>query len=57
MMNQFPDGMGRRNRMRKSLFGRDAFKNLLHRVPVPRFSIERGEQFISDVFAFRIHKK
>jgi len=43
--------------MRKSLFGRDALKNCLHRVPVPCFSIESGEQFISDVFAFRVHKK
>src|SRR5712691_8177170 len=39
MMNQFPHGMGRRNRMRKSLFGRDTFKDLLHRVPVPCFSM------------------
>jgi hypothetical protein len=57
VMNQFPDGMGRRNRMRKSLFGRDPFKDLLHRVPVPCLSVEGGEQFISDVFAFRVHKK
>ncbi len=43
--------------MRKSLFGRDTFKDLLHRVPVPCFSIESAEQFISDVLAFRVRKK
>ena len=43
--------------MRKSLFAGDAFKDLLHRVPVPCFSIESGEQFISNVFALRVHKK
>ena len=43
--------------MRKSLFAGDAFKNLLHRVPVPCFSIESGEELISDVFAFHVHKR
>ena len=57
MMNQFPDGMGGRNRMRKSLFERDTFKDLLQRVPVPCFSVESGEQFISYVFAFCVHEK